>query len=51
MICKDFYITDCHNRIAKKRGKGMAAIAAASKVLRVMHIVLAEKKEYVPHSG
>ena len=48
---RDSYITDCYNRIAKKRGKGKATMAAASKMLRVMHIVLTEKKEYVPHSG
>ena len=48
---KDSYITDCYNRIAKKRDKGKATMAAASKMLRVMHIVLTEKKEYVPHSG
>ncbi len=46
---KDSYITDCYNRIARKRGKGKATIAAASKMLRIMHIMLTEKKEYVPH--
>lgn len=40
-------ITKFYNRIAKKRGKSKATVAAASKLLRVMHHMLKEERMFV----
>lgn len=39
-------LTRFHNRIAKKKGKARAAVATASKMLRIIYRVLKEDREY-----
>ena len=48
-VAGDSYIKTCYIRIAKKRGKQKAAVAGASKMLRVMYWMLKEGKEYGAH--
>ena len=43
-VVGDSYIKACHGRIAKKRGRSKAAVAAASRMLRVMYWMLKERK-------
>ncbi len=43
----DSDITRFYNRLAKKRGRSKAKVAAASKLIRVIYWMLKEKKEYV----
>ena len=45
----DSDITAFYRRIAKRRGTSKAAVAAASKMLRVIYWMLSEKREFVPH--
>ena len=45
----DSRITEFYLRIKKKRGHGKAVVATASKMLRVMHRMLKEKKEFDIH--
>jgi transposase len=47
---EDSNITRFYNRIATRRGKAKATIAAASKMLRVMYWMLKEKREYQHYS-
>lgn len=43
---KDSNITRFYNRIATRRGKAKATVAAASKMLRVIYWMLKERREY-----
>ena len=45
----DSYIARFYARVAQKRGKSKALVAAASKMLRIMYGMLKEGKEYVPY--
>jgi len=44
---KDSDITKFYNRIKKKRGSSKAAVAASSKILRVIYWLLKERREFV----
>lgn len=44
---KDSDITKFYNRIKKKRGTSKAAVAASSKILRVIYWMLKERREFV----
>lgn len=44
---KDSDITQFYNRIKKKRGSSKAAVAGASKILRVIYWMLKERREFV----
>ena len=44
-------LTAFYRRIARKRGNGIAAVAAASKMLRVMYWLLREQRGFVPNYG
>ncbi len=44
---KDSDITKFYNRIKKKRGTSKAAVAGASKILRVIYWMLKERREFV----
>ncbi len=44
---KDSDITKFYNRIKKKRGSSKAAVAGASKILRVIYWMLKERREFV----
>ena len=46
---KDSDITKFYNRIKKKRGSSKAAVAGASKILRVIYWMLKERREFVPN--
>lgn len=46
---KDSDLTAFYKRIARKRGRGIAAVAAASKMLRMMYWMLVEQREFVPN--
>ena len=46
---KDSDITQFYNRIKKKRGSSKAAVAGASKILRVIYWMLKERREFVPN--
>ena len=48
VVISHFY-SAVYVRIAKKRGKQKAAVAGASKMLRVMYWMLKEGKEYGAH--
>lgn len=39
-------VTKFYNKIAKKKGNAKAAVAAASKMLRIVYWMLKEKREY-----
>lgn len=43
---KDSNITQFYDRLAKKKGKSKAAVAAASKLLKIVYWVMKEKREY-----
>ena len=43
----DSDITKFYKRLAKKRGTSKAAVAVASKMLRVIYWMLKEKREFV----
>jgi transposase len=47
---KDSNITGFYNRIATRRGKAKATVAAASKMFRVMYWMLKERREYQHYS-
>ncbi len=46
---KNSDITKFYNRIKKKRGSSKAAVAASSKILRVIYWMLKERREFVPN--
>ncbi len=45
----DSNLTKFYRRLAKKRGTSKAAVAAASKLLRIMYRMLKEKKDYAQY--
>ena len=44
----DSYVVQFYERVAQKRGKSKARVAAASKMLRVIFYLLKEKREWYP---
>ena len=44
-------VTRFYARLAEKRGRGRAVVAAASMMLRVIHRMLRERKGFVMHYG
>ena len=48
---KDSDVTKFYRRLAKKRGTSKAAVAAASKMLRVIYWMLKEKRGFVTNYG
>jgi hypothetical protein len=47
---KNSKITQFYTRLAKTKGNSKAAVAAASKLLKVVYWVLKEKRKYHHHS-
>ena len=48
---KDSDVAEFYKRLAKKRGTGKAAVAVASKMLRVIYWMLKEKRRFVTNHG
>ena len=48
---KDSDVAKFYKRLAKKRGNSKAAVAAASKMLRVIYWMLRERREFVTNYG
>ncbi len=48
---KDSDVAEFYRRLAKKRGTGKAAVAAASKMLRVIYWMLKEERGFVTNHG
>jgi hypothetical protein len=42
----DSNVSEFYTRLAKKKGNSVAAVAAASKLLRIVYWVMKEKREY-----
>jgi len=50
MYCPKSDISRFYRRLAKKRGAGKAKVAAASKMLRVIHRMLVMQSDFAPHA-
>lgn len=46
---KDSNITKFYQRLARKKGNSKAAVAAASKLLKIVYWVMKEKRKYSYH--
>jgi transposase len=50
-VRKDSWITNHYHKIAKKRGKQKAVVAAARKMLKAIYWMLKEREEFHAHKG